>query len=55
MTDESVTITALAFDPETREWTKPVTYHARNRMEAIRWRQFNNEWMTQFRIDGERW
>lgn len=49
--DKPVTITALAFDPETRDWTKPVSYEARNKMEAIRWQNFNKDWMKSFHIE----
>lgn len=51
--DDTVIITALAFDPETRDWTKPVEYTARNRMEAIRWGNFNRDWVKNIQIKDE--
>jgi hypothetical protein len=41
---------ALAYDLETRDWTKPVEYIARDRMEAIRWCNFNRDWMKRLRV-----
>jgi hypothetical protein len=41
---------ALAYDPETRDWTKPVEYIARDRMESIRWCNFNRDWMKRLRV-----
>jgi len=40
-----------AFDPVTREWTKPVTYEASNRMDAIRWINFNRDWIKGLKIE----
>ena len=45
-----ITITAKTFDPKTRDWTKIVTYEARDRMEAVRWQNFNRDWMKDFVI-----
>jgi hypothetical protein len=39
-----------AYDPETRDWTKVVEYLARDRMEAIRWINFNRDWFKDLRI-----
>ncbi len=39
-----------AYDPTTRDWTQVVIYEARDRMEAIRWMNFNREWMKDLRI-----
>ena len=40
----------LAYDPSTRDWTKPVEYTAQDRMEVIRWMNFNRDWMKNLRI-----
>ncbi len=42
--------TGKAFDPRTGDWTKVVEYEARTRMEAIRWMNFNRDWMKELRI-----
>lgn len=47
-----ITVTALAYDPATRDWTKPVEYAARDRTEALNWVKFNRDWMKSFKIDG---
>lgn len=54
MESNSCIVTALAFDHVTRDWTKPITYYARDRMEAFRYVQFNQAWFKDFRIDGVR-
>jgi hypothetical protein len=46
-----ITVTGLAYDPITRDWTKLVTYEARDRMEAIRWMSFNRDWMKGLKIE----
>lgn len=50
--DTNMTVKAqgLAYDPETRDWTKPVIYEARDRMDAIRWMNFNREWFKDLHI-----
>ncbi len=45
--------TGLAYDPATRDWTLPVRYDARDRMEAIRWVRFQRDWLKDLRIDGQ--
>lgn len=45
-----VKVTGLAFDPATRTWTQPVVYEARDRMEAIRWMNFNRDWFKDLKI-----
>jgi hypothetical protein len=40
----------FAYDPATRDWTQRVEYVARDRMEAIRWINFNRDWMKSLRI-----
>lgn len=40
----------LAYDPSTNDWTKVVVYEARNRMEAIRWMNFNRDWFKNLKI-----
>ena len=46
----TVTAEGYAYDPATRDWTKRVEYVARNRMEAIRWVNFNAHWMKRLRV-----
>lgn len=45
-----ITVQGLAYDQATRDWTKPVTYEARDYMEAIRWMNFNRDWMKDLHI-----
>jgi hypothetical protein len=40
----------FAYDPQTRDWTERVEYVAETRMEAIRWINFNRDWMKRLRI-----
>ena len=42
--------TGLAYDPATRDWTQVVEYTARDRQDAIRWINFNRDWMKGLRI-----
>lgn len=49
-TTKMVKVVGLAFDPATQDWTKETVYFARDRMEAIRWIEFNHNWMKQLRI-----
>ena len=49
----TVTATGFAFDPDTREWTKPVTYEARDQMEAQRWITFNRDWFKNLHIETD--
>jgi hypothetical protein len=48
--DTTVKAIGLAFDAATRDWTKPVEYIARNRMEAINWMHFNKNYMKDLKI-----
>ena len=48
--DKPVIAEGYAYDPKTRDWTQRVTYEARDRMEAIRWMNFNRDWMLRLRI-----
>lgn len=50
MTDTQVAAEGYAFDPKTRDWTKKTEYVARDRIEAIRWINFNRDWMKNLRI-----
>ena len=50
---QQVVAEGLAYDPKTRDWTERVEYVARDRMEAIRWINFNRDWMKSLRINGE--
>jgi hypothetical protein len=52
MTEQTKTFTAVgfAYDAATRDWTKRVEYIARDRMEAIRWCNFNRDWMKNCRV-----
>jgi hypothetical protein len=47
-----VIATGLAWSATDRDWTELVTYHARNRVEAINWVRFNRDWLKDLRIDG---
>lgn len=38
------------YDAKTRDWTTLVEYEARDRMDAIRWMNFNKDWMKGLRI-----
>ena len=49
-TDGPTVATGLAYDPATRDWTMPVRFEARSRMEAIRWMNFNRDWMKELRL-----
>lgn len=40
----------LAYDPMTRDWTQLVIVEFRNRMEAIRWINFQRDWMKDLKI-----
>lgn len=40
----------LAYDPQTRDWTKLIVIELRNRQEAIRWMTFQRDWMKDLRI-----
>jgi hypothetical protein len=40
----------LAYDPQTRDWTLLTTYDARNKIEAIRWCNFNRDWMKGLKV-----
>jgi len=46
-----ITVIGLTYDPATRDWTLPVEYKARDRMEAIRWMNFNRDWMKNLHIE----
>jgi hypothetical protein len=45
-----IKVTGLAYDAATNDWTKPVEYMARDRMDAIRWMRFNQDWFKDLRI-----
>ena len=40
----------FAYSAATRDWTERVEYVARDRMEAIRWINFNRDWMKRLRL-----
>jgi hypothetical protein len=40
----------FAYNRETKDWTERAEYVARNRIEAIRWINFNRDWMKNLRI-----
>jgi len=48
-----ITVTANAYNRETGKVDLPVTYEARDRMEAINWIRFNRDYMRGFKIDGK--
>ena len=39
-----------AYDPQTRDWTERVVVEFRNRMEAVRWINFQRDWLKRLRI-----
>ena len=43
----------LAYSQVTRDWTELVVVEFRNRMEAIRWMNFNRDWMKNLKIVEE--
>ena len=45
-----VKVIGKTFDPKTGDWTKLVEYEAQDRMEAIRWINFNKDWFKDLRI-----
>lgn len=45
-----VIVEGYAFNQETRDWTERVEYIAQSRIEAIRWMNFNRDWMKHLRI-----
>jgi hypothetical protein len=47
---KTYTAFGFAFDPLTRDWTKRVEYNARNKMEAIRWCNFQRNWMKDLQV-----
>jgi hypothetical protein len=49
------TVTALAWDENTRDWTKPVTYRARTKDEARNWVAFQRDYMKGFKIISDEW
>jgi hypothetical protein len=49
-TETKVIAEGFAYDPTTRDWTVRHTYEARSRMDAIRWINFNRDWMKNLRI-----
>lgn len=49
-TDMTIIAEGFAYDAATRDWTKRVEYVARDRMEAIRWMNFNRDWMKGLKI-----
>ncbi len=53
MTTTTVIATGKTFDPATRAWTLPVEYIARDRIDALRWINFNRDWMKDLRIVEE--
>lgn len=50
MNTSPVIAEGLAYDPTTRDWTDRVQYAARDRMEAIRWINFNRNWLKSLHI-----
>lgn len=46
----AVKVEGFTYDPKTRDWTLRVEYIAQSRMEAIRWMNFNRDWMKGLRI-----
>jgi hypothetical protein len=49
-TQTEVKAEGYAYSAETRDWTERVEYVARDRIEAIRWINFQRDWMKNLRI-----
>ena len=43
----------FTYDPATKDWTKRVEYLARDRIEAVRWMRFNQDWMKNLHIEED--
>jgi hypothetical protein len=41
----------FAWDAQSRDWTLPVEYVARDRMEAARWCNFQRDWCKRLTIE----
>jgi hypothetical protein len=52
ITATKIVAVGFGYDPKTHDWTKPITYDARDRMEAIRWINFNRNWLKNCRIES---
>ena len=52
----SIIVEGFKYDPKTKGWTERVQYEARDRIEAIRWMNFQRDWLRGLRIieDGAR-
>lgn len=46
----TVIVTGKAYSQQTGDWTEEVRYEARDRMEAVRWMRFNQDWMKDLKI-----
>jgi hypothetical protein len=49
--NSKIVAVGFAYDSKTRDWTKEVTYEARDRMEAICWINMNRDWFKNMRIE----
>lgn len=49
-TNTEVKAEGYAYNAQTRDWTDRVEYVGRDRMEVIRWINFNKDWMKGLRI-----
>ena len=49
--EQTVKASGLAYDQTTRDWTKKVVVEFKDRMEAIRWMNFNRDWMKCLKIE----
>jgi hypothetical protein len=45
-----IKVEGYGYDPRTHDWTDRAVYEARDRMEAIRWMNFQRAWMKGLRI-----
>lgn len=43
-------VEGFAYDAATRDWTQRVEYVAQSRSEALRWINFNSDWLEGLRI-----
>lgn len=49
--DKMVKASGLAYSQQTRDWTEKVVVEFKDRMEAIRWMNFQRDWMKNLKIE----
>lgn len=50
-TDTMIKAVGYAYDATTHDWTQRVEYVAKDRMDAIRWMNFNRDWFKNLHIE----